>query len=122
MTVRRTSSLIESLDRLPPCLVRLVARNGHSGHRLSLAALSDRSGLSYGAVQRLSEKKSWKDTPPWMIDAFCSACGVDPLRPRAKLAYLRRMLSDPNGYKKLSARSGAGSPKNVLRMLQTLSE
>ena len=116
------ASLIETLDRLPPCLVRLVARNGHSGRRLSLSALSQRAGLSYGTVQRLSEKKTWKDTPPWMIDAFCSACGVDLLHPRAKLDYLRRVLSDPNGYKKLSARSGAGSPKNVLRMLQTLSE
>lgn len=115
-------SLIEQLDRLPPCLVRLVARNGHSGQRLTLQALSQRSGLSYASLQRLSVRRSWRDVPLWMIDAYTSACGVDLLRPRAKLAYLRKVLNDPKGYKKLASKSGSGCPANVLRLLQTLSE
>lgn len=113
-------TLTETLDRLPPCLVRLVARR--RGKRLPLHELVEISGLSYGAIQRLSLKRSWKDIPPAMIDAFCSACNVDLLHPRDTLKYLRRVLQEPNGYRKLADKSGPGSPKNVLRLLQTIAD
>ncbi len=113
-------SLTEHLDRLPPCIVRLVARR--RGKRLPLHELVERSGLAYGTIQRLSVKVTWADTPPRMIDAFCRACNVDIVHPRATLKYLRKVLRDPNGYCKLSDKSGPGSPKNVLKLLQKLSE
>jgi hypothetical protein len=114
------SSLVETINRFPPCLVRLVARNGHTGQRLPLHALAQRAGLSYGTVHRLSTKRTWANVPPAIIDAFCRACGVDILHPASKLRYLRRVLSDPAGYKKLAAESGAGCAKNLLKMLQSL--
>lgn len=114
------TSLIQHLDRLPPCLVRLVARR--RGKRLPLHELVEISGLSYGAVQRLSLQTTWKNTPIWMVDAFCGACNVDLLRPRDTLKYLRRVLKEPDGYRRLAYKSGPGSPKNVLRLLKTISE
>ena len=113
--------LTESLDRFPPCLVRLVARDPkRRGHRLPLHDLADRAGLSYGATLRLSQKKTWANVPPKTIDAFCSACGVDILQPWAKLDYLKRTLRHPNGYRLLGDKSGPGSWKRVMKMLQSL--
>jgi len=114
-------SLVEYLDRLPPCIVRLVARKpGHHGQRMSLHEIARASGLSYGAVLRLSLKRSWANVPPNRIDPFCKACGVDPLHPSRTRRYLKRVLNMPNGYKLLSAKRGLGCPKNVLRLLNAL--
>lgn len=114
-------TLVEFLDGLPPCIVRLVARkpNRH-GQRMSLHEIAAASGLSYGAVLRLSLKKTWANVPPEKIDRFCSACGVEIMRPGVARKYLRRVLSMPDGYKLLSAKRGLGCPKNVLRLLNSL--
>lgn len=114
-------SLVQSLDRFPPCLVRLVARDpNRRGHRLPLHDLANKAGLSYGATLRLSQKKTWANVPPKTIDAFCAACGVDILHPSAKLEYLKDVLKHPNGYRLLGSKSGSGSWKNVMKMLQSL--
>lgn len=115
-------TLTETLDRLPPCLVRLVARNGHSGQRLSLHVIAERAGMSYSAAQRLSLKKTWKNVPPKTIDAFCFACSVDILHPRNATRYLKRVLSRPDGFKLLATDSGPGCARNVLKLLASLSE
>jgi hypothetical protein len=115
------SSLVENLNRLPPCLVRLIARDPrHPGRRLPLLRIAQRAGLSYGAVARLSLKRSWSNVTPRVIDCFCSACGVDILHPKRSLQYLKRTLSHPNGYKLLANKSGSGSAKSVLKLLQSL--
>lgn len=113
--------LVESLDRLPPCIVRMVARkpNRH-GQRMSLHEIAIASGLSYGAVLRLSVKKTWANVPPATIDRFARACGVDILKPGRTMKYLRRVFQKPDGYKLLSAKRGLGCPKNVMKLLQSL--
>ena len=116
-----TQSLVEFLDAMPPCIVRLVARKpGHHGQRMSLHEIAKAAGLSYGTVLRLSLKKSWANVPPERIDRFARACGVDILRPSRARKYLRRVLSHPNGYKLLSAKRGLGCPARVLKLLQSL--
>jgi len=114
-------SLVEFLDGLPPCIVRLVARkpNRH-GQRMSLHEIAAASGLSYGTVFRLSVKKTWANVPPATIDKFCSACRVNIVNPGPTRKYLRRVLAMPNGYKLLSAKRGLGCPANVLKMLNSL--
>ena len=114
-------SLVEFLDRLPPCMVRLVARKpNHHGQRMSLHEISRASGLSYGAVLRLSVKKSWANVPPERIDRFCRACGVDMLKRGRTMQYIRRVLNLPNGYRLLSTKTGLGCAANVLKLLQSL--
>jgi hypothetical protein len=114
-------SLVQKLDALPPCLVRLIARDPkHPGRRLPLMAIAERAGLSYGATARLSLKRSWSNVTPKVIDSFCSACGVDLLHPKRSVDYLKRTLRKPNGYKLLANKSGSGSAKSVLKLLQTL--
>jgi len=114
-------TLTDTLDRLPPCLVRLVARDPkRRGRRLPLHDLAAKAGLSYGATLRLSQKRTWANVPPKTIDAFCAACGVDILHPSAKLEYLKDVLKHPSGYRLLGAKNGPGSWKNVVKMLQSL--
>jgi hypothetical protein len=114
-------SLVKKLDAIPPCLVRLIARDPrHPGRRLPLLAIAERAGLSYGATRRLSLKRSWGNVTPRIIDSFCSACGVDILHPKSSVDYLKRTLRKPNGYKLLANKSGSGSAESVLRLLQTL--
>lgn len=114
-------TLVEFLDQLPPCIVRLIARkpNRH-GQRMSLHEIARASGLSYGAVMRLSLKKTWANVPPATIDRFARTCGVDILRPSRARKYLKRVLQKPDGYKLLSAKRGLGCAKNVLRLLNDL--
>lgn len=117
----RPPTLVEYLDRLPPCIVRLVARRpNHHGQRMSLHEIARASGLSYGAVMRLSMKKTWANVPPATIDRFAKACGVDMLRPSRTKKYLRRVLAKPEGYKLLSAKRGLGCAKNTMKLLQSL--
>jgi hypothetical protein len=113
------SSLLQHLDKLPPCLVRLIARDPeHRGRRLSLVAIAERAGLSYGTVRRLSLKKTWANEPLKKIEAFSAACGVNLLRQRRKLFYLNAVLKHPNGYKLLGAHTGpSGAVLKVLRNL-----
>lgn len=116
-----TMTLTETIDRFPPCLCRIVARDpNHRGRRLSLHELSKASGLSYGAIARLSRKKSWGNVPPMMIDRFADACGVDLLHPKRKMQYLKRALKSPNGYKSLASKKGHHSPRVIIEMLKGL--
>lgn len=115
-------TLVEHLDRMPPCIVRLVARrpNRH-GQRMSLHEIARASGLSYGTVLRLSLKKSWANVPPDRIDRFCRACRVDIVKPGKTMKYLRRVLALPEGYRLLSTkRGGLGCAGRVLKLLQSL--
>lgn len=80
--------------------------------------ISERSGLSYGAVRRLSNKRTWANVPPSMIDRFASACGVDMLHLKRTVFYLKRTLSIPHGYRFLSSRRGHHTPEVVLGMLK----
>lgn len=110
-----------TLDRVPPLLARMAARDPkHRGRRLSLHEIAKASGLSYGAVRRLSLKTTWGNVPPVIIDKFTDACGVDILHPKRLIQYLQRALKTPNGYKNLSAKKGHQSPRAIMKMLEEL--
>lgn len=114
-------TLTETIDRFPPCLARIVARDPkHLGRRLSLAGLAKASGLSYGIVRRLSNKRTWANTPPSIIDKFTAACGLDILHPKRKIYYLKRVLKQPHGYRHLASVKGKHPPKFILAMLEGL--
>lgn len=113
-------TLTETLDKFPPCLCRLVARQPGRYRRMTLLELSVVSGLSYGSVRRLSLKKTWANVPPEIIDKFAGACGVDILHTKRKVFYVKRALKSPNGYKNLAAPTGHQSPHIIIQMLKSL--
>ena len=81
-------TLIQTLNRFPPCLCRLVARKGRTP--LTLAQIASLSGLSVSTVRALSAKKSWCGVSIDAVQSFSSACGVDILHPRRQIDFLRR--------------------------------
>lgn len=83
-------TLIETVNALPPSLVRALART-HRGHRpMGDTEVARRSGLSRQTIWRLAQRTSWNGVPVDTVERFCAACGVNILHPRRHLDYLRR--------------------------------
>lgn len=83
--------LLRQLDLIPPCIARLCARDGL--RMVSLRAIHLRSGLDMDKVIWISRQGSWKKVTVEDAMLFAMACGIDPLRPRKKLFYLRRAMA-----------------------------
>lgn len=116
-------TLLQTLDKFPPCLCRIVARhpkNTKYGSRLTLHEIAKKAQLSYGVVVRLSRQKTWFGATLEQAEKFSWACGVDLLHPARKTQYLKRTLQSPGGYKRLSECAGRQSPRAVLKMLKEL--
>jgi hypothetical protein len=83
-------NLLKTLDRYPPCLLRLIARKGHGRTPMTNALLSQSSGLSVRTIANLSCKNSWRDVTVGTAAQFCLACGCDILHPRRINDYMKR--------------------------------
>jgi len=70
------------LDKTPPFICRLMARNDRRTAPLSVREISQRSGLHQRQVKRLSNLHSWQTVRVDVAFRFASACGVNLLRPR----------------------------------------
>lgn len=72
-------TVLEYLDRFPPCLVRFLARTGQGfgQRRLTLKEISERSGLAIGTVINLSMRITWQGMTLRTIDAYTQACEID---------------------------------------------
>jgi hypothetical protein len=57
-----------------------------------LREIADASGLPLGLVKRIANQSTWAGIKLDHAQRFAMACGVDLLRPRNKLFYLRRVL------------------------------
>jgi hypothetical protein len=86
------SNLLEQLDMIPPCICRLCARK--SNRAMTIKEISDQSGLSVDTVEMISKLPSWEPVSLGYATRFSKGCGVDLLRPRKKLFYLRRAFSE----------------------------
>lgn len=93
--------ILARLDRLPPCVCRLLARcrDGRGWRGLSHREIETISKLPKSTVADLSFRKTWKGVAVEVIDAFAAACGVDHLRARRQLTYLhtRKMTYTETG-------------------------
>jgi hypothetical protein len=83
--------ILDKLDRLPPCVCRLLARcrHGKGWRGLSHRELGQISKLPKSTIAELSFRKTWKGVAVDVVDAFAAACGVDHLRARRQITYLR---------------------------------
>ena len=82
--------LTDHLDTITPFEVRFVFA------RKNRKMLTDKevvalSGLPLEAVQRIGSSLSWDAIKASEIEAFCKACGHDPLRPADAVKYLKRV-------------------------------
>jgi len=77
-------TLLEFMQRTPPCVVRIMAVNPAVGRRKAylkpLNQLVKEAGLSRRTVQRLASLKDWGGIKVSVASAFIWACGIDILR------------------------------------------
>ena len=81
-------SLILKLDKLPPNLVRLIARDGRKA--LSNREISNKSGLTLKRVGQISKMNTWSNLQVSEANAFAEACGVDLINQAKTRKYLMR--------------------------------
>lgn len=70
-----TRTLIEKLDRIPPCIARLMAK-GKDGRLMSNAELKRITGWGKSRLKRVVSATSFKDVTVGEADIFLSACGL----------------------------------------------
>ena len=67
-------TLVEKLDRLPPCFVRILAK--HNGNLMTDSELVSRTGWSKNKLRRIYTAATWKETSVGDADLFIKACGL----------------------------------------------
>lgn len=82
------STLLNKLDRLPPHLVRVLARD--RGGAMSNKDIAAKAGLGVKRIGQISRLKSWATLPVVEAAAFADACGVDLLNQAKTRKYLMR--------------------------------
>lgn len=82
---------VEQFDTIPPCICRICARR--KTRAKTLKEISSESRLSYRKTNWIARQATWAGIRLEDAQKFALACGVDLLRPRLKLFYLRRAWS-----------------------------
>lgn len=73
----KPETLLEYLDKLPPCwLFVLGLRPKRNGARPTAALLAQRAGLPPRTFRRVAAKASWAGVKPEVVDAFHKGCGI----------------------------------------------
>jgi NhaP-type Na+/H+ or K+/H+ antiporter len=70
----QSMTLLEKLDRLPPCFCRLLAQE--RGELMTDCELEVITGWSAAKLRRVAEAKSWARIKVNDVDAFLIACGL----------------------------------------------
>lgn len=68
------ATLLEKLDRLPPCVCRLLAQK--DGQLLTERQMMRLTGWSQDKLARVSSAKTWRTVAAGDIDIFLKACGL----------------------------------------------
>lgn len=88
---------IDRLDKLPPNVCRLLAREPHCPKQaLSTNQIAYRSGLSVQTIRRISKLKSWENVTIGRMQKFKEGCGIIPgtgTGEAHQIAYLKRSFS-----------------------------
>lgn len=67
-------TLTEKLDRLPPFIVRLLAKS--NGRLMTTLELVEKTGFCSGKIKKLSKQTSWARIAVGDVDLFLKACGL----------------------------------------------
>lgn len=95
--------LLQRLDRFPPCLCRVIARDGR-GRPLTSHEIAERGGISRTQVDRISRLTTWATVPIGTADAYLSGCRINPFQMRRHVQF-RKRLQDANNPRIAHARN-----------------
>ena len=87
---RSANSLIQWLDRFPPCIVRILARKNAGRRGMTNQEIAARSGLTSAAVGKIANRTTWYGLKVDTIDRFCLGCGFNHTRTNRHADFLRR--------------------------------
>jgi hypothetical protein len=82
---------LEKMDRLPPNVCRLIAREPHKSKvPRTTETIAKFSGFSKQKVLHISRLRTWKDVTVGDMEAFKLGCGLTPGRECIQVAYIKR--------------------------------
>lgn len=82
-------TLTAKLDRLPPCIARLMAKDAN-GKLMSNEEIKRRTGWGRSKVRKICAATSFKNITVGEADAFLTACGLSWSAQRQLLWLMRR--------------------------------
>lgn len=82
-------TLLQKLDRLPPCIVRIMAKTS-DGRLMSNNEIKKRTGWGKSKLRRVSSATSFKNVTVGEVDAFLEACGLQWSSQRRLIWLLQR--------------------------------
>lgn len=85
----KKSNLLEQLDKIPPAMIRFLARNP-DGTAPTNAQIAKRSGMDKHRIHRICRMKTWSNLKVRDIDRFCSACGWDISKPNVIRRFVKK--------------------------------
>lgn len=92
MTNNTHQTLLDRLEKIPPFVVYALARK--RGHKsIDFNTIMAKSSLTGRTLSRIANRTTWRGLKIEQIDAFCTACRVDPFAAKKHLAFLNRSMT-----------------------------
>ena len=110
-----TFTVLEFLDRCPPWLCRLLARERRKA--LTKREIAARSGLSPGMISKLSKLRSFGGVDVDVASRYMKACNIDPFHMRVHRQMIKR-----NMWNHLVKHWARGNPKHLAAILPPTSQ
>lgn len=115
-------TLTQKLDRLPPFIVRLLAKS--NGRLMTTLELVEKTGFCEGKIKRFSRQTSWATYSVSDVDLFLKACGLSWSTQRRQRWLLELAISKGRLHKmrhfKTSNRFEASQVRSHLRRIEKL--
>lgn len=89
VNLQNFKTITEKLDRIPPCVVRLMAKDA-SGKLMSNEELTRRTGWGRSRLRRIAGATSFKNLTVGEADTFLTACGLTWSSQRRLLFLMQR--------------------------------
>lgn len=83
-------TLVEKLDRLPPCLIRIMAKK--NGRLMTDPELMELTGWGRSKLRAVYQSATWSNVRAGDIDRFLKACGMSWSKQRTQRWLLKRAI------------------------------
>lgn len=85
-----SATILQKLERIPPFVCRLIARENHGNRGLTHADLAQRSGLAVSTIKSFSFATTFRGRDIEKCQAFALACGVNHLAAERQIEFIKR--------------------------------
>lgn len=97
--------LLSRLNRFPPCLCRVIARD-ERGRPLTSHEIAERGGISRTQVDRIARLTDWASVPIGTADRYLYGSNINPFQLRRHVQFAKR-LRDASNPRIVRARNAA---------------